>query len=356
MIQQWLIKILLSPLAWLYGLGVILRNLLYQIGLFKSISFSFPVISMGNLSVGGTGKTPHIEFLILHLREFVRIGVLSRGYGRKTQGYRLVTTLDHADQSGDEPVQLKRKFPDVAVAVSESRALGIPQLLKNDPGIQLILLDDAYQHRAITPAISILLTDFNRPFYSDFLLPVGRLREWRSAYQRAHAIIVTKCPPNLPTAKRHEIRTLINPQPHQKLYFSSLEYGQPYSFWDSSLRLQFTSDLGIILISAIAHTDHLTTYLETRSKEIRHLEFTDHHFFTKFDMGQLRAAFDAMAAQTKIILTTEKDATRLELHYDYLFAQKLPIFVLPLRVRFLDQQDEIPFMDYIQQQLLAFTV
>lgn len=194
MIQQWLIKILLAPFALLYGLTVLVRNGLYQIGFFKSIRFSFPVISIGNLSVGGTGKTPHIEYFIQHLQEYVRIGVLSRGYGRNTRGYRLVQTNDHAELSGDEPVQIKRKFPDTAVAVSENRALGIPQLLKTNPEVQLILLDDAYQHRAIRPALSILLTDYNRPYYQDFLLPVGRLREWRGGARRADAIVVTKCP------------------------------------------------------------------------------------------------------------------------------------------------------------------
>lgn len=356
MIQQWLIKILLAPFALLYGLTVLVRNGLYQIGFFKSIRFSFPVISIGNLSVGGTGKTPHIEYFIQHLQEYVRIGVLSRGYGRKTRGYRLVQTNDHAELSGDEPVQIKRKFPATAVAVSENRALGIPQLLKTNPEVQLILLDDAYQHRAIRPALSILLTDYNRPYYQDFLLPVGRLREWRGGARRADAIVVTKCPPNLDTLSMDKIRDKIRPQASQKVYFSTLEYGQPYSFWDSSFRLQFSPDLEILLISAIAHTDHLTEYLSPRGRDVKHLEFTDHHYFTKYDMGQMKAAFDALEGTSKIILTTEKDATRLELHYSYLIGQKLPIFVLPLRVRFLDEQHETPFLDYIQQQLLAFTV
>ena len=173
------VRILLLPLALLYGLGVGLRNLFYRMGILRSVRFGLPVVSVGNLSVGGAGKTPHIEYLIRWLDQYLQVAVLSRGYGRKTQGFRPVTIIDTAELVGDEPLQFKRKFSGVPIAVSESRALGVPELVKRNPDTQVVLLDDAFQHLAVSPAINLLLTEHDRPFTRDWLLPAGRLREWR---------------------------------------------------------------------------------------------------------------------------------------------------------------------------------
>ena len=221
------IRVLLLPVALLYGLGVGFRNLLYRMGVLRSVKFDLPVISVGNLTVGGTGKSPHIEYLLNWLTEYLEVVVLSRGYGRKTEGYRKVTTLDTAQEVGDEPLQFKRKFPNTPISVSESRALGVPELVKNNPDTQCVLLDDAFQHLAVTPGLNIMLTEFNHPFTRDWLLPSGRLREWRNGYRRAEIIIVTKCPPDLSAKQRQEMIYEIDPYPRQRIYFS--QYQQYYS-------------------------------------------------------------------------------------------------------------------------------
>ena len=194
MIQNLLVKILLSPFSLLFGLGVSFRDFLYRKELLKGIEFNIPVISVGNLSIGGAGKTPHIEYLIRLLKDYVNIATLSRGYKRKTKGFMVVHPRNTAEQVGDEPLQFKRKFPDIEVAVAEDRSFAIPELLKWNAELQIVLLDDAFQHRSIKPGLNILLTQFNLPFTRDFLLPSGRLREWRSAYERADIIVVSKCP------------------------------------------------------------------------------------------------------------------------------------------------------------------
>ena len=197
-------RVLLAPLTVLYGLGVSLRSLFYTSGVLKHTTFSLPIISVGNLSVGGAGKTPHVEYLVQLLKDYVHVATLSRGYKRKTKGFLLVHPHQSATQVGDEPLQYKRKYPDVTVAVGENRSLAIPEMLQHAPQTQVILLDDAFQHIAIRPSLNILLTEHGQLFTDDFLLPSGRLREWRSAYERADTIIVSKCPPDLPEEVERE--------------------------------------------------------------------------------------------------------------------------------------------------------
>ena len=279
MIQQFLVKLLLSPFSLLYSIGIGLRDLLYSIKFFKSISYNFPIISIGNLSVGGTGKTPHVEYLIKELQPYIRVGVLSRGYSRKTKGFFYVDPQSDASTVGDEPLQIKRKFPDSIVAVVENRALGIPQLLKSRPDLKVILLDDGFQHRPIKPGLNILLTDYNSMFTRDYLLPVGRLREFRSSYKRANFIIVTKTPKLLDEAKKQELINEIKPTPNQKIFFSYFSYLHPYNIWNPQNSIVLNKSLKIILISAIANTDYLLSYLENKVSFVRSFEFEDHHFF-----------------------------------------------------------------------------
>ncbi len=334
MIQQALIKILLAPFSILYGLGVSLRDFFYRNGVLKSISFDVPTVSVGNLSVGGAGKTPHIEYLIRLLKDYIDVATLSRGYKRKTRGFLEVQPQFSADQVGDEPLQFRRKFPDIVVTVSESRTFAIPQIMQRWPKTQAVLLDDAFQHRSVEPGLNILLTEFHRPFTRDFLLPAGRLREWRSAYQRADIIVVSKCPSQISEADKIAMLDEIRPFPRQRIYFSYYQYDFPYLIHQPGRRLRLTKDLDVLLICAIARTDYLLSYLDDQVRSVKTLEYEDHHYFTKFDISKLETTFRKMEGQQKIILTTEKDAMRLELHRNFLLQQRLPVFALPVRVAF----------------------
>lgn len=353
MSEDIVIRVLLLPLALLYGIGIGIRNLLYRIGALRSVRFDLPVISVGNLSVGGAGKSPHIEYLLRWLDQYISVAVLSRGYGRQTMGYRPVTEIDNAQQVGDEPLQFKRKFPHISVSVCESRALGVPELVKRTPETQCVLLDDAFQHLAVTPALNILLTEFNRPFTRDWLLPAGRLREWRYGYRRADIIVVTKCPPDMSQQQRYEMLTEIDPYPRQRIYFSRYQYGQPYELLRPETGRPLDLETHVLLVSAIANTDYLLQYLGGEAGSVQTLEFEDHHYFSDSDLIEMYRRFDAMPHRNKIILTTEKDAVRLEMHESFLREHKMPLFVLPVEVAFCDD-DEADFQEDVKQILLEF--
>ncbi len=353
MSEDIVIRILLLPFALLYGLGVGLRNLLYRIGILRSVRFDLPVISVGNLSVGGAGKSPHIEYLVRWLNQFLEVAVLSRGYGRNTSGYRPVTVIDNAEMVGDEPLQFKRKFPEVPIAVSESRALGVPELVKRNPETQCVLLDDAFQHLAVTPGLNILLTEFARPFTRDWLLPSGRLREGRYNYRRADVIVVTKCPPELSLQERQKMILEIDPFPRQQVFFSKYRYGTPYDLLRPDQRRPLDLDTDVLLMSAIANTDYLLKHLAATVKSAQTLEFEDHHFFKEDELRDMLRRFERLPGRNKIILTTEKDAMRLELHQDFFWKNTLPVFVLPIEVEFCDA-DEAAFQEAVKQMLLDF--
>jgi tetraacyldisaccharide 4'-kinase len=355
MIGRLIARLLLSPLALLYGAGVGLRNLLYQRGVLKSVRFDIPLISVGNLTVGGAGKTPHIEYLILLLKDYIRVATLSRGYGRKSKGYLEVLRGMRAEQTGDEPLQFKRKFPDIIVAVSESRTFAIPQILSAHPDTQLILLDDAFQHRAVAPGMHILLTEYSDPFTRDWLLPSGRLREWRSAYRRAHLIVVTKCPIDLTPEEANRLKEEIRPLSHQQVFFSYYQYGNPYSMYDPRQRVALQPDWHVLLVTAIARTDYLESYLEQRVGGLSHLAYGDHHAFDETDLRNIIKAFQTLEVEKKIMLTTEKDAVRLEPFRRLLGEAKIPLAILPIRVQFhFDEANA--FDERIRSFLLSFEV
>ena len=252
MVQNVLVKILLAPFSLLYGLGVSIRDFLCRKGLLKGIEFNLPVIAVGNLSVGGAGKTPHIEYMIRLLKDYLEIATLSRGYKRKTKGFLTVHPRMTAEQVGDEPLQFKRKFPDVLVTVAESRTFAIPKIVMDRPEMQVVLLDDAFQHRSIKPGLNILLTEFSHPFTRDFLLPSGRLREWRSAYERADIIIVSKCPKEVSEEEKQVLIKEIKPFPNQKIYFSFYDYYQPYYIFNPKYTAILQPDVDVLLICALA--------------------------------------------------------------------------------------------------------
>lgn len=353
MIQQTLVKILLAPFSLLYGVGISLRNFLYQKELLKGIRFDIPVISVGNLSIGGAGKTPHIEYLIRLLQPYIYVSTLSRGYKRSTKGFLLARPHHNAKSIGDEPLQFVRKFPGVVVAVAENRSFAVPQMMMAAPHLQAILLDDAFQHRSIEAGLNILLTQYNLPFTQDYLLPSGRLREWRSAYHRADVIIVTKCPEQVSEEEKTKLRREINLLAHQRLFFSKYVYENPYYIFNANQRLELDDKLDVFLICAIAGTDYLLKYLEPQVDSVTVLEYEDHHYFSENDMDQLKSSFERIKSERKIIITTEKDAMRLELHRNFIVQHRLPIFVLPIRVEFLFDEGK-EFNEGIQNFLLNF--
>jgi len=344
------IRFLLAPLALVYFAIIWLRNRLYQWKIFRSTEFDFPVISVGNLSVGGTGKTPHVEYLIKLLANHYSLATLSRGYRRKTSGYILASPQHHAEHLGDEPALIKKKYPQIAVAVAEDRVLAMPQLLTEAPATQVVLLDDAFQHRTVVPGLSILLTTFQKPFYNDYILPLGSLREYRSAYRRADFIVVTKCPLDLTNEQRQEFIENIKPQKGQHVVFSYLEYDSPYYILDGRQRLNWTAEQDVYLFTGIASSGVIEAYVKPKVNRLFTKHYSDHHYFDKFDIEHITDAFNNIESQNKILLTTEKDVTRLFVHSERIVKRKLPIFVLPVKVAFFEQ-DKVFFDGEIMQYL-----
>lgn len=348
------IKVLLSPLALIYGIGVSLRDFFYSRNLLKGVEFDLPVISVGNLSMGGAGKTPHVEYIVRLLKDYIHVATLSRGYKRKTKGFRLANEKDTAETIGDEPLQFFRKFPDITVAVGESRMFAIPQMITEKPNIQTIILDDAFQHRSVKPGLNILLTQYRLPFTRDWLLPSGRLREWRSAYQRADIIIITKCPSNITATEKTSLIKEIKPLPHQKVFFSEYENLQPYRIFTKE-PMSLNQDMNSILLCALANADYLADYLEAEVNRVKRLEFADHHSYTNYDISRLLHLYQEWDVDNKVVITTEKDATRLERHKDYILKHNMPIYVLPAKVNFIGA-DAIAFEQEIKNFLLQFKV
>jgi len=346
--------ILLYPFSLVYGMLIGLRNLFYEAKLLRSTSFSLPVINVGNLSMGGTGKTPHIEYLIKMLTPYINVATLSRGYKRKSKGFRMVQVSDNAMMAGDEPLQFKRKFRHIPVAVSESRNIGIPNILKQHPETHSILLDDAFQHRSVVPGLNILLTQFSEPFFKDYLLPLGTLREPRLSYERADIIIVTKCPEELSDEQKSDFIAQLNPRKKQKVFFSKYKYHDPYFIHDSNTRIRLGEDSHVILISAIAKVDYLQNHLENIANVDNVVKFEDHHYFTDLELEQFKKIYDNIGEENAFFLTTEKDAMRLDLHRDFLIENDIPVFVLPIEVEFLGE--ELEFQDTVKEFLKDFKV
>lgn len=328
-----LIRFLLYPFALIYGVIVWLRNRLYDSGFFSSVEFSLPVICVGNLSVGGTGKTPHVEYLLRLLQYQYRVATMSRGYKRSTQGFLLANENSNALRIGDEPMQYRLCFPEVAVSVAEERMTGIPLLLQRRPDVEVVILDDAYQHRSVKAGLNILITDFARPYFRDFILPYGRLREGRNAAKRAQAIIISKCPPELSRTEAEAMLQEMKPLPQQQVFFSSIRYGQAFALL-SREPLDIRGK-NVVLVCGIARPEPLVAHLEQQAAALHVLRFGDHHYFGSRDLEEIRSAYGSWAPSDKIIVTTEKDATRLLLHRERLAEMNLPIAVLPIEVGFL---------------------
>ena len=308
---------------------------MYDRKIFKAVRFDFPMILVGNLTVGGTGKTPHIEYLISLLQYVYKVATLSRGYGRRSHGFVIGEASATTNEIGDEPRQFKAKFPETVVSVSEDRVLAVPRLLSEHPELDVILLDDAFQHRGIKAGLSILVTEYANLFTRDYLLPVGWLRETRNNYHRADIIIVSKCPPGITAAESEKIINEIAPYHYQKIYFSTIQYAPLYSFNDSQRRISLENDTDVLLVCGIAKFDELKNYLTQKVHKVYMRNYRDHYRFDRYDLEVIREIFNNLGDGKKIIVTTEKDAARLEEFRDWFLQNKIEIFVQPITVQFL---------------------
>ncbi|WP_317162579.1 tetraacyldisaccharide 4'-kinase [Flavicella marina] len=314
------LRYLLFPFSVLYALVVAVRNVFFDLGVFKQTSFDIPVIAVGNLSVGGTGKTPQIEYLIRLLEKDYRIAVLSRGYKRKTKGFVLANETTKVEDIGDEPFQYSQKFKNILVAVDADRTNGIKKLLALDASIDLILLDDAYQHRKVKASFYTLLTGYDNRFTKDFVLPTGELRESRFGVNRAHAIVVTKCPADLTNEQQLSIVNEIKPNKKQQVFFSSIEYDDVVNSNSNTIRVGDLVNYEVVLVTGIAKPKPLLDFLRSKNISFKHVEFPDHHHFEETDIRNIKNIYKEIETDNKIILTTEKDFTRLSDSVENLYA------------------------------------
>ncbi|HEX2683832.1 MAG TPA: tetraacyldisaccharide 4'-kinase [Ferruginibacter sp.] len=325
-------RYLFLPLTWIYGAIIWLRNWLYNKNILKSASFNFPIICVGNLATGGTGKTPMTEYLVRLLKNEFQTATLSRGYKRKTKGFAIADPHSTALLIGDEPMQLHQKFPDIVVAVGEERVVAIPQLLHERPETQVIILDDAFQHRHVRAGLNILLTEQANLYTRDLILPAGDLRDVRSSSKRADIIVVTKCRTDLTEAEKNDIIAEINPAGHQTVYFTAVVYSMAYHLFTKK-SFDVTHDCHILLISGIANPRPLKEHLAKHADTYEMLRYADHHIFDSSDLRDIKEQFEKIESGNKVVLTTEKDAVRLEKFVNEL--KDFPIYVVPIEHVFL---------------------
>lgn len=323
-----IICILLLPLTMWYAIGVAVRNLLFDWGLKRSDCPGVPTIGIGNLRVGGTGKTPHTEYLI-RLLTGRRVALLSRGYGRDTQGFVLADESSTASQIGDEPLMMARKFPQLTVAVCEDRVEGVRRLMEMPQKPDVVLLDDVYQHRHIRPALNILLTEYGDPYCNDHILPFGNLREGRRGRHRADIIVVTKCLENLSEEEQQEMRRKLRLDDRQQLFFSHILYSEPVAVYDAVMPDAVEE---AVLVTGIAHPEPLVRYLEKKYK-VYHLRFADHHPFGEDDCERIIETYNQLKNSRTIVFTTEKDAARMRDAEARRHLQSLPLFYIPIEVK-----------------------
>ena len=339
-INRWLL-----PFSWLYGLAVIIRNELFELNILKTRRFDIPVISVGNITVGGAGKTPHVEYLIRLLKDKMKVAVLSRGYKRKSRGYVLAGNNTPMREIGDEPYQMKIKFPNIRVAVDKKRCEGIDRLTTDEEtkDTDVILLDDAFQHRYVQPGINILLVDYHRLIIYDKLLPAGRLREPLSGKHRADIVIITKCPDTLNPIDYRVLSKAMELYPFQQLYFTKLEYCPLEPIFHKGLSIPLTEIRGknVLLLTGIASPRQLETDINayTGNNALTMLSFPDHHSFTQKDIRRINEAFAGMEAP-RMIITTEKDQARLMDIETLSDDVKDNIYALPIKVRFMLDKEE----------------
>jgi len=340
-------SIFLYPLSFIYGFITETRNFLFNAKVIKSHEFGIPVICVGNISVGGTGKTPHTEYLADLLREKFNVAVLSRGYKRKSRGFLFADESSKVMDLGDEPVQIYRKFPEITVAVDRKRVRGTKKILEEKPETSVIILDDGFQHRRLTPGYSILLSDFNRLMIRDHLLPYGNLRESLHNMRRADIIIITKSPEKISPIQRRIIMKEISKAPYQRLYFTSIKYEPPLPVFSDVndnhdlLKGHLKKTHGIVLVTGIANPEYMLEYIHKKISEIIHIQFGDHHCFKEKDIKKITEAWNSLKSPEKYVITTEKDAVRLREFTNIAEPVRSLFYYIPLGIHFLnDDKDE----------------
>lgn len=341
-----LIRFIFFPFSIIYGAAIVVRNYLFSKGIRKGVEFDLPIICVGNLSTGGTGKTPHTEYLIENLHEEYKLAVLSRGYKRLTKGYVRANEKSTWEDIGDEPLQYYFKHSDKStIQVDEERIRGVIRIAGDQPETELILLDDAYQHRSLKAGFTILLTDYQYPFFNDFILPVGNLREFRSGKNRANFIVVTKCPENISAAKKEEFASKIKPLKTQKIFFSRIEYKGIFNLLNEKVN---RVPENILLVTGIANPSPILEKL--KGKNIKHLNYPDHYRFKQRDIDKITDIFGTFASENKMILTTVKDLMRLKIFKNFCEKHQSDIHYLDISVRI---ENENEFLNGIKHYVEA---
>lgn len=336
----------LFPFSLIYGAVIMFRNYLFDKKILRSSSFNFPLICVGNLAVGGTGKTPMTEYLIEIFQEKYETATLSRGYKRKTKGFAIANAQTTALEIGDEPMQFHEKFPKVTVAVGEERFEAIPQILHERPKTEVIILDDAFQHRSVKAGLNILLTEYKNLYTRDFMMPAGDLRDVKRSSKRAEIIIVTKCKTGIDENEKETITNELNLLPQQQLFFSEILYAEPYHIFNKKIfHINTSSDL--LLIAGIANPKPMQTFLAEHVHSFDMLHYPDHHIFSSTDLKDILKQFDKIKSSNKLILTTEKDAVRLKKFEKEL--ADFPIYALPIKMNILFNEGEV-----FNEQVLNF--
>ena len=346
-----MIKYFLLPFSWLYGFITDVRNYLYDKGLWKSQSFNIPIINVGNITVGGTGKSPQVEYLIRLLKDNHKIVTLSRGYGRKTKGFRWASDTENAETIGDEPMQFYQKFgKEVSVAVGEKRVEAIEQILSQKSDTQLIILDDAFQHRAVKPNLNILLMDYNRPMDEDYPFPAGRLRERIHGAKRADLLVITKCPNNLNLEEQNLLKNRLKPhlKENTPVLFTEILYGEPIDCRCESKIL--SNNKPVFVISAIAQSEPFEDYVKQYFKLLSHLIFKDHHSFSEKDILLI---LSNMPNTAEAILMTEKDMVKFKPLLGHELLKDITIFYVPIEVDFLNKNDRLIFDTLVHNKVCS---
>lgn len=333
-----MLRYLLVPASWLYGWGVRLRNYLFDAGLFRSEKFPIPIICVGNITVGGTGKTPMAEMIIGYMARRHKVALLSRGYGRRTKGYLEVTTSSHYRDVGDEPLQIKLKFPDTLVVVCEKRADGIRRLMQEHPEIDLIVLDDGFQHRYVSPKVNVLMIDATRPPQEDHFLPYGTLRDEQEQLHRAHYFVVTKCPENMTPLERRLLRKYLVRVAYQKVYFTRMETFQPVPlFPDRVERQTLERTTQVIALSGIGNPAPFHKTLETSYNLVERVTLEDHHVYKVRDVKHLESLLESHPEA--VIITTEKDAVKLTNRKKISEELQRRLYYLPINISFIEESE-----------------
>ena len=332
-----ILKYILLPIAWIYAFVVWIRHSMFDAGTIRSREFKTPTICVGNITVGGTGKTPFVEYLIRLLQPGRKLAVVSRGYKRKSKGMQVSDENATAEILGDEPYQIFKKYPKTLVVADSNRCRAIDYIEENHKSVDAIVLDDAFQHRYVNAGLNILLIDYNRPICEDYMLPAGNLRDLKSAQKRANIIVVTKCPNNLKPIDYNNLTKDVKPLPYQSLFFATLDYDTPYHCITGE-KVQLSKDQSLVLFTGIAKSEPLEEYLKAQVKELRAIKFADHHNYNKGDNDKIRGEFLKFANENRWIITTEKDAAKLS---DFSDKIKERLIIIPVKVKILNEGESV---------------